>query len=119
MKRFLVPALVLVATLGLTAFATSGGKTAGPKAARAAKAIAGQTFSIVAAVQAAERHTGGVALEAEVEIENGKAVVEVEILKGGAVPQLLEVEIDGATNEILEVEDEDEEEDDDDDDQRR
>ncbi|MFG0320661.1 MAG: PepSY domain-containing protein [Planctomycetota bacterium JB042] len=103
-----------IAALVWPAFAVS--TAAGPKAARAAKLLAGKTFSIPKAIEAAERRTGGRAIEAEIEIEDGKVVVEIEVLVTEGDVKLLEVEVDGETNEILEIEDEDAEEEDDDDD---
>jgi uncharacterized membrane protein YkoI len=70
--------------------------------------------------QSAERETGGRAICSDVEIEDGKAVVEVIVPVTGDQPSLFEVEIDGETNEVLEVEaddGDDEEEDDDEDDE--
>ena len=55
---------------------------------------------------------GGVALAADVEIERGKAVIEVKIACNG---KIYEVEIDATTGAVQEVEDDDDDDDDDDD----
>ena len=89
-------------------------------AATLAGQIDGKAFSLVDAIRAAEAETAGKALAAEVEVEDGRAVVEVLVLtKEPTGARLLEVEVDGASNRVLEVEEEDEDddvEDDDDDD---
>ncbi len=65
------------------------------------------SISLVDAISRAEAKTGGKALEAEVEAEDGKVVIEVETLKDGVVS---EVKIDAASGEILGVEEEKESE---------
>ena len=80
-----------------------------------ASKIAGVSATALArAIQTAlDKLPGGEALAAEIEIENGKAMIEVKVFSGG---KLYEVEIDGATGKIQEVEDEDDDDDMDDDD---
>jgi hypothetical protein len=79
-----------------------------------ASKIAGVSATALArAIQTAlDKLPGGEALAAEIEIENGKAMIEVKVFAGG---KLYEVEIDGATGKIQEVEDEDDDDMDDDD----
>lgn len=64
-------------------------------------------LSLADAIQTAESETGGRAIGAGMEMEGGKIIMEVWVFKGGASPRLLEVEIDGETGEVLEVEYED------------
>src|SRR5262245_54082059 len=79
-----------------------------------ASKIAGVSATALAkAIQTAiDRLPGGEALAAEIEIENGKAVIDVKVFANG---KLYEVEINGATGKIQEVEDEDDDDEDDDD----
>ena len=65
------------------------------------------SISLIDAIARAEAKTGGKALEAELEAEKGRVVVEVETLKDGVVA---EVKIDAASGEILGVEEEKESE---------
>jgi uncharacterized membrane protein YkoI len=64
-------------------------------------------LSLADAMQAAERSTGGRAMSGELERENGRALYEVAVLEGGGV--MLDVEIDGNTGEVLEIEPQDNE----------
>lgn len=73
-------------------------------AARIAAALQGKTFSLVDAIRAAQAAAGGTPIESEVEVEEGRARVEVVLLQPGPHPELVEVEIDGATNKVLEIE---------------
>jgi hypothetical protein len=103
--------VLLLAALGWSAAARPAGDS-GARTAKLAKALEGKAFSLAAAVQAAERETAGRAIGSKVEIEKGKAIVEVRILKSGEQPKLLEVEVDGETNRILGIEDDDDDDDD-------
>jgi len=80
-----------------------------------ASKIAGVSATALArAIQTAlDKLPGGEALAAEIEIENGKAMIEVKVFANG---KCYEVEIDGATGKIQEVEDEDDDDEDDEDD---
>ncbi|HEU4339199.1 MAG TPA: PepSY domain-containing protein [Planctomycetota bacterium] len=69
--------------------------------------------SLSKAIETALAKVDGQALNAEVELENGKAMIEVKILSNG---KIWEVEIDGTTGAITEVEQEDDDDDDDDED---
>jgi uncharacterized membrane protein YkoI len=69
--------------------------------------------SLAAAIETALAKVKGSALSAEIEIENGKAHIDVTILSEG---KLWEVEIDGTTGAVNEVEQEDDDDDDDDED---
>ena len=84
-------------------------------AVRVLQVIQNKSFSVSAAAATAEKETGGRAVRCEVEVEDGRAVVEVLVAVEKPVPQLLEVEVDGASNRILEIEDADGEDEDDDD----
>jgi hypothetical protein len=100
---------VVVGAAGISAVAGARG---GARAEKLAKSLHGLTWSVGDAIRAAEAKTGGKAVGSEVEAEKGKAVVEVLILKEGdpqkgTAPQLLEVEVDGSDNSILEIEEED------------
>ncbi|MCI0651091.1 MAG: PepSY domain-containing protein [Planctomycetes bacterium] len=125
-KLGLTVAVALVAALGTIVWGISsarGGqpepkavKKAAQKAAEISKAMRGTTYSMSDAIKEAEKATGGKSIACMVEFENGGAVIEVTILKDGDAPKLLEAEIDGKTNKVLEVEDADDEDDDEDDD---
>ena len=65
------------------------------------------------AIDTALAKVDGQALNAEVEVENGKAMIEVKILSNG---KIWEVEIDGTTGAIIEVEQDDDDDGDGDDD---
>jgi uncharacterized membrane protein YkoI len=65
------------------------------------------------AIEFALAKVDGQALNVEVELENGKPVIEVKILSDG---KLWEVEIDGTTGAVLEVEQDDDDNDGDDED---
>ena len=75
-----------------------------------AKLAASCTVSLAAAIETALGKVKGQALNAEIEIENGKAVIEVKVFSDG---KLWEVEIDGTTGAVIEVEQEDDDDDDD------
>jgi len=55
-------------------------------------------ISLTQAIDAAEQHVGGKASEAEYEHEDGRAVFEVEVVKGNEV---MDVEIDPANGNVL------------------
>lgn len=78
-----------------------------------ARLAASCKVSLSAAIESALGKVKGQALNAEVELENGKALIEVTIVLDGKV---WEVEIDGTTGAVIEVEQEDDDDDDDDDD---
>lgn len=59
-------------------------------------------LSLADAMQAAERSTGGRAMSGELEHENGRALYEVAVREAGGL--MLDVEIDGNTGEVLEIE---------------
>ena len=61
-------------------------------------------------MQAAERETGGRAIGSKVDVEKGKAIVEVLILKVTDKPRLLEVNVNGETHRILDKDDDEEDE---------
>lgn len=65
------------------------------------------------AIETALAKVDGQALNVEVELENGKATIEVKILSNG---KIWEVEIDGTTGAITEVEQDDDDDGDGDDD---
>jgi len=112
MKKLILVTIIMLAGC-MTAIAIS--KNDGSKAARIASEIRGKSFSVSDAVQAAEQKTGGQAVACEIEVEDGRAVVEVLILKNQGGPVLYEVEVDGESNGILEIEQEVGDDDDDDD----
>jgi uncharacterized membrane protein YkoI len=63
--------------------------------------------TLARAIVIALREVPGEALDASIELEDGKAVVEVTVYAGG---RLLDVEIDGETGRVLDVEEEEDEE---------
>ena len=88
----------------------------GDCAEKIAKAIFGKPFSLSAAIEAAEKKTGGKALRALVDPEDETAIVEVVLLVGNDEEwELLEADVDGKTNKVLEVEEYEEEDESDDD----
>lgn len=97
---------LLVATFSLGAAADSDNK--------AAEAAAQKNAAITSdmAITIAEQITGGKAEEAEFELEDGKAIYEVEIIMADGTE--LEVEIDAESGTVLSQKEEDEDEDDDD-----
>jgi len=72
------------------------------------KAGASKT-TLARAIEIALLEVPGEALQAKIELENGKAIVEVTVFAQG---RMVEVEIDGETGRVLEVEAEDGEDDD-------
>ncbi|MBI4880022.1 MAG: hypothetical protein HY812_10250 [Planctomycetes bacterium] len=107
MKRVLL-GLTLVVAVALCASAAVV-SFEGDRAAKLAAALKGLKFSVSDAVLAAEKETSGKAVGAEIEVEKGKAIVEVLVLKeedvqGVKTSKLLEVEVDGESNKIIEVE---------------
>jgi uncharacterized membrane protein YkoI len=67
-------------------------------------------ISLATAIETALAKVKGRALNAETEIENGKALIEVTIVSDGKV---WEVEIDAVTGAVIEVEQEDDDDDED------
>jgi uncharacterized membrane protein YkoI len=62
--------------------------------------LAQSPTDLAAAIAAAEQETGGKALEAAHEDENGHAIFEVEVVKDNVVQQ---VKVDGATGKVMKV----------------
>lgn len=63
--------------------------------------------TLARAITIALREVPGEALDASIELEDGKAVIDVTVYAGG---HLLDVEIDGDTGRVLDVEEEEDEE---------
>ena len=85
------------------------------KAMPASKISGVSATTLAAAIESAlKKVPGGEALAAEIEIENGKPLIEVKIFSHG---KLYEVEVDATTGAVLEVEQEDDDDDDDDEDE--
>ena len=63
--------------------------------------------TLARAIAIALREVPGEALDASIEIEDGKAVVEVTVYAGG---RLIDVDIDGDTGRVLDVQEEEDEE---------
>ena len=63
--------------------------------------------TLARAIAIALREVPGEALDASIELEDSKAVVEVTVYAGG---RLLDVQIDGDTGRVLEVEEEEDDE---------
>ena len=78
-----------------------------------AKLAAACKVTLSQAVETAVKKVTGQALNAVIELEDGKATIEVTIFSNGKV---YEVEIDATTGAVLEVEQEDDDDDGDDDD---
>ena len=78
-----------------------------------AKELALAKVSVLKAVEAALKKVPGKATGVEMEIEKGKAIIEVKIFNEG---KSWEVEVDAATGEVIEVEQDDDDGDDDEDD---
>jgi len=101
--------LALLSMLTISAVAVPGDEE-GDCAAKIAKAIFGKPYSLSAAIEAAEKHTGGKALRALVDPEDKTAIVEVVLLVATDDEwELLEADVDGKTNKVLEVEEYEEE----------
>lgn len=77
------------------------------------KALAAAKISLAKAIEIATKRVPGKATDVELEFEDGRAVLEVEVFADGKV---FEVEIDAETGQVLEVEEEDDDEGEDDDD---
>jgi hypothetical protein len=71
--------------------------------------IAGAQLTLVQAIQAAEKATGGVAVEVEYELEDDGLEIEVEVLVDG---KMKEVEFDAMTGKQMMDDDDDEHDDD-------
>lgn len=94
--------------------AMAGNKAAKSKAMPASKIAGVSATALAKAIETAlQKLPGGEALAAEIEIENGKAMIDVKVFSHG---KLYEVEIDAATGTVQEVDDEDDDDDDDEDD---
>ena len=77
------------------------------------KILAGTKGKLAKAIATAEAKGAGIAFEAEVEVENGRTIYEVLVYVGGDEAKVLEIEIDAATGEVLEVENAADDDDDD------
>lgn len=77
------------------------------------KAVAAAKVGLAKAIEIAAKRVPGKATDVELEFEDGKAVLEVEVFADGKV---FEVEIDAETGQVLEVEEEDDDEGEEDDD---
>ncbi|MDY0331511.1 MAG: PepSY domain-containing protein [Thiomonas sp.] len=81
---------LVIATLALASAAAGVSAFASGDAGNDARIIPGARISLSQAVSAAEQHVGGTASKAEVEQHAGKAVYDVEVVKG---PQVFDVKI--------------------------
>ena len=97
---------LLVAGLSMSAFADSANKAAELEAQKNA------TITTEMAITIAEQLTGGKSTEAEFELEDGKAIYEVELTMDDGSE--VEVEVDAETGVVLSQKTEDEDDDDDD-----
>lgn len=98
---------LLVAGLSMGVFADSANKAAEAEAQKNA------TITTEMAITIAEQLTGGKSTEAEFELEDGKAIYEVELTMDDGSE--VEVEVDAETGVVLSQKVEDEDDDDDDD----
>ncbi|HXG62401.1 MAG TPA: PepSY domain-containing protein [Planctomycetota bacterium] len=71
------------------------------------KAAAAAKISLAKGIEIATKRVPGQATDVELEFEDGRAVLEVEVFADGKV---FEVEIDAQTGQVLEVEEEDDDE---------
>lgn len=76
---------ILIATLALASAAAGVSAFASNDAGNDARIIPNAKISLSQAVTAAEQHVGGTASKAEVEQHAGKAVYDVEVVKGAQV----------------------------------
>ena len=97
---------LLLAGLSIGAFAHSSNKAAEAEAQKNA------TITTEMAITIAEQLTGGKSTEVEFELEDGKAIYEVELTMGDGSE--VEVEVDADTGVVLSQKTEDEDDDDDD-----
>jgi len=74
----------------------------GSKIEGLAKLVKSLKVTLGAAVDTAVKKTGGTALEADIEIEDGKPVFEVKLFVGGDKPHVVEIDVDAVTGKILE-----------------
>lgn len=88
----------LVATAALIAFSLPA--FASHEAAEYANLLSKAKISLVDAISAAQSHTRGTAVNAELDRKRGKAVFEVDVLSGN---RLLEVRLDAVTGNIIDV----------------
>ena len=96
---------LLVAGLSMSAFADSANKAAEIEAQKNA------TITTEMAITIAEQLTGGKSTEAEFELEDGKAIYEVELTMDDGSE--VEVEVDAETGVVLSQKTEDDDDDDD------
>jgi Peptidase propeptide and YPEB domain len=98
---------------GSVAQADRDGRGGGHKLRAMADRIADAKLTLVQAIQAAEKTTGGVAVEAEYELEDNGLEIEVDVLVG---EKIKEVEFDAMTGKQLKDDDDEHKGRDDDDD---
>ncbi len=114
MKYTLLTGLALVVVLIAGAFlvlptAVQADDQADAGLAKLGRAVAGTQGKLAAAIKKAE--SKGIPFGAKIEVEDGRTVYEVFVYVEGDEAKVLEVEIDAATGEILEVEDADDDDD--------
>lgn len=116
--RITIPTLALLIVAGLALSpAVAEDDTPASQVDQLAKVVAKANVSLAAATVTALKHEKvktGTAVAAKIELEDGKPVWEIYILVPGTPARLAEVEVDGATGKIIEVEFEDEEDEGDD-----
>jgi uncharacterized membrane protein YkoI len=120
-SRMAIVSVVAVLSLGvllaLAPSVTAEDDEHGARLEKVQKLLKDTKITLVAAVQKAEKSTGGQALGAGLDVEDGKPIWEVVLYVGGDKPQVVEVEIDAKSGEILEDDDEDDDDDEVDDDE--
>lgn len=110
MKRYTRSKLAIIGALtaaALSAAAVYAGKNSSDDEIDAAT-LAKANVALDQAITAAEQHTQGKAVQAELEDENGKLVYEVQVIKGATA---MEVEVDATTGAVLSAKDEEEDND--------
>jgi hypothetical protein len=107
-NKFNTGVVILTAAMGIAAISNAQPQRARSLAVRSDRAqrisqiIEGKSFSLSTAVAVAEEAARGKAIAAEVDLLNGQAVIAVTIYTSGPA-QLQVVQINGATNELLSV----------------
>jgi len=97
MKAKLYP----TAALTILSLAGLGGAQAATTMQNDALGIADAGISLTQAVTAAEQHVGGKASSAEYELDQGRGVFEVEVVKGSEV---MDVQVDPTNGKVLSAE---------------